>query len=248
MWFDTSRTKCYVYTPMQLRLPVLLCCLLLVPALLPSEALAQRFGFQTIAHVNRPDFAGSEGLILWATRDFTTFGLGWRGELHLNQDWSIQAGLDYNNFQYMFTTTYEPAAGKGPEADYRHYLQMQEFQIPIMLRHNFHYKDSLVFYAMVGLGSRAEPHARMTVRPSDNNKPVYQNRIRLPIVNRKPWGTLLAGVGMEIRGVHKRIKPFFEFNYREIHSLYYYNGTDDGGIADQLLTQRLLQISIGLAL
>ena len=88
----------------------------------------------------------------------------------------------------------------------------------------------------------------MTVRPSDNNKPVYQNRIRLPIVNRKPWGTLLAGVGMEIRGVHKRIKPFFEFNYREIHSLYYYNGTDDGGIADQLLTQRLLQISIGLAL
>ena len=233
---------------MQIRLPVLLCSLLLLTTLLPASCVAQRFGFNTVAHLNRPDFAGSEGLILWSTRDFTTFGLGWRGEMHLNEHWSIQAGLDYNNFQYMFTTNYKPAGGKGPEADYRHYLQMQEFQIPILIRHNFHYKDSLVFYALAGLASRGEPHARMTVRPSDNNDPVYEGRIRLPITNRRPWGTLLAGVGMEIRGMHERVKPFFEFTYREIHSLYYYNGTSDGGVADQLLTQRMLSISVGLAL
>lgn len=225
--------------------------LLLLFALLlaaPMPSVAQRFGFQTVAHVNRPDFFGADGLVLWATRDFTSFGLGWRGEIKVNNEWSVLLGLDYNRFAYMFTTDYAPANTGGQEDSYRHYLQMQEFQLPAMVRHNFHYQDSLVFYGMAGLGWRAEPTARMTVRPSDTNEPVYEGEISLPIENRKPWGTLLCGVGMEIRGAHKRIRPFFEITYREVHALYYYRGTPDGGVANQALGQRLLQINVGLAL
>lgn len=233
---------------MQPRAYLLLISSLILLLVLPAELRAQRFGFQMVAHVNRPDFRGSDGLVLWSTRDFTTFGLGWRGEVLLNDDWSIHLGLDYNNFQYMFTTNYIPANSKGPEANYRHYLQMQEFQIPVVIRHTFHYKDSLAFYAIAGVSSRGEPLARMTVRPSDNNTPVYDGNVRMSIHNRKPWGTLLGGIGMEFQRKNKRIRPFIEFTYREVYSLYYYQGTDDGGVADQFLGQRMLSVSFGLAL